>query len=143
MSPVFLIKLYLLTVPVFFAVDMVWLGWLAADFYQQQIGHLLSEQVNWAAALAFYLLYIVGILMFAVVPGLRRQSLVHTLAMAPAFGLFTYATYELTNMATLPDWPLNLVLIDTLWGMALCTMVASLSYLLGRWLQRRAENSSS
>jgi len=136
----FHIKLYLLTVPVFFAVDMVWLGWIAVDFYQQQIGHLLAAEVNWAAALAFYFLYILGILIFAVVPGLKRRSLMHTLTMAPAFGFFTYATYELTNMATLPDWPLKLVLIDTLWGMTLCTAVASLSFGIGRWLRRRAEN---
>lgn len=133
-----LVRLYLLTVPVFFAVDMVWLGWVAADFYQQQIGHLLAAEVNWAAALAFYLLYILGILIFAVVPGLKRRSLAHTLTMAPAFGFFTYATYELTNMATLPDWPLKLVLVDTLWGVVLCTSVASLSFGIGRWLQRAA-----
>ncbi|EIC22503.1 DUF2177 family protein [Thiorhodovibrio frisius] len=130
------IKLYLLTVPVFFALDMFWLGWLAVDFYQEQIGHLLAGQVNWLAALAFYCIYIAGILIFAVLPGLKRQSLVHAATVAPAFGFFTYSTYELTNMATLPDWPLTLVLVDTLWGMLLCTSVASLSYLIGRWLLR-------
>lgn len=132
----FYAKLYLLTVPVFFALDMLWLGWIAADYYQEQIGQLLSEQINWTAALAFYFIYIAGILIFAVLPGLNRRSLVHTAIMAPAFGFFTYITYELTNMATLPDWPLELVLADTLWGMTLCASVGCLSYLIGRWLQQ-------
>ncbi|WPL19838.1 putative membrane protein [Thiorhodovibrio winogradskyi] len=141
MKSSFYLKLYLLTVPVFFAVDMLWLGWIAVDYYQQQIGHLLARQINWAAALAFYFTYIAGILLFAVLPGLKRRSLVHAATMASAFGFFTYITYELTNMATLPKWPLELVMVDTLWGMALCTSVASLSYLIGRWLQRGGHDS--
>lgn len=136
MNLTFYLKLYLLTVPVFFAIDMVWLGWIAVAFYQQQIGHLLAESVNWGAALAFYLLYIAGILLCAVIPGLRRASARHTLGLAATFGFFTYLTYDLTNMATLPDWPLALVLIDTLWGVTLCTLVAGLSYLIGKRLTR-------
>lgn len=135
MTPLFFIKLYLLTVPIFFLIDMLWLGWIAADVYQEHIGHLLATEVNWAAALAFYLTYIVGILIFAVIPGLNKGSVAHTLTMAAAFGFFTYLTYELTNMATLPDWPFRLVVIDTLWGVILCATVASASHLIGRRLQ--------
>jgi uncharacterized membrane protein len=137
LPPGFVFLLYLLTVPVFFAMDMLWLGWLAADFYQHQIGHLLAEP-NWMAAVAFYLLYIVGILGFAVLPGLARGSLMQALRLAAAFGFFTYVTYELTNMATLPDWPLRLVVVDTLWGMTLCVSVTAISYRLGVMLRKSA-----
>ncbi|MGE5153047.1 MAG: DUF2177 family protein [Bdellovibrio bacteriovorus] len=129
-----LVKLYLLTVPVFFAVDLLWLGVLAKDFYRSNLGHLLSPTVSWPAAIVFYLLFIAGILYFAVVPALAEGSLGRAVRDGLLFGLFTYVTYELTNMATLPAWPLKMVLVDTAWGMALSATVAAASYGIGRWL---------
>jgi len=134
MPALFYTKLYLLTLPVFFAVDLLWLGVLARTFYRDNLGYILSPDVNWAAALSFYLLYIAGILYFAVAPALAEGSLGRALVNGALFGFFTYVTYELTNMATLPNWPLKVVVVDTLWGMALCTSVAAGSYLIGRWL---------
>jgi len=134
MPALFYIKLYLLTLPVFFAVDLLWLGVLARNFYRDNLGYILSPDVNWAAALSFYLLYIAGILYFAVAPALAEGSLGRALVNGALFGFFTYVTYELTNMATLPNWPLKVVVVDTLWGIALCTSVAAGSYLIGRWL---------
>jgi len=99
------------------------------------LGHLLSPAVYWPAAIVFYLLYILGILYFAVAPALAQGSLWRAIINGLLFGFFTYMTYELTNLATLPDWPLQVVLVDTAWGMALCTSVAGLSYGIGRWLQ--------
>lgn len=138
MSVRFYLQLYLLTVPLFFAIDMLWLGVVASEFYRQRLGHLLADEVNWAAALTFYLIYIAGILIFAVVPGLRDGALAQTALRAALFGFFTYSTYELTNLATLPDWPLSVVLVDTLWGVLLCTLVATGSYAIGRSLLARA-----
>ncbi|MBV5273796.1 MAG: DUF2177 family protein [Lamprocystis purpurea] len=129
------IKLYLLTVPVFFAVDLLWLGVIARDFYRDNLGHLLAATVNWPAAIVFYLLFIVGILYFAVAPALTQGSLWRAIINGLLFGFFTYVTYELTNLATLPDWPIKVVLVDTAWGMVLCAAVAGLSYGIGRWLQ--------
>ncbi len=129
------LKLYLLTVPVFLAVDLVWLGVISKDFYRENLGYLLSPAVNWPAAIVFYLLFIVGILYFAVVPALARGSLWRAVLNGGLFGFFTYMTYELTNMATLPNWPLNVVLIDTAWGVTLCAVVSGASYLVGRRLQ--------
>ena len=128
------IKLYLLTVPVFFAVDLLWLGVLARDFYRSNLGHLLSPTVNWPAAVVFYLLFIAGILYFAVVPALAAGSLRRAVLNGLLFGFFTYMTYELTNLATLPRWPLKVVLVDSAWGMALSATVAAASYGVGRWL---------
>jgi uncharacterized membrane protein len=135
MTAVAYVKLYLLTVPVFFALDLIWLGVLAKDFYRDNLGHLLSPAVNWPAAIVFYLLFIVGVIYFAVAPALAQGSLWRAIFNGLLFGFFTYMTYELTNLATLPDWPLRVVWIDTAWGMALCASVAALSYLIGRWLK--------
>ncbi|WP_321366408.1 DUF2177 family protein [uncultured Desulfuromusa sp.] len=130
----FYLKLYLLTVPVFFAIDLLWLGVVAKNFYQNNLSTFLSPAVNWPAALAFYFIYIAGIILFAVRPGLDAESLGRAAIWGALFGFFTYATYDLTNLATLRDWPLKVVFVDIAWGTLLCTLVASGSYLLGRWL---------
>ncbi|KAF5032179.1 hypothetical protein DSECCO2_619960 [anaerobic digester metagenome] len=129
MGVMFWVKLYLATIPVFFAIDMLWLGVLARSFYQTNLRHLLSPEVNWPAAFVFYFIYIAGILLFAVRPGLEAQSLGRACLWGALFGFFTYATYDLTNLATLRDWPLNVVLVDIAWGTLLCTLVAGGSYL--------------
>lgn len=127
-----LITLYVLTVPVFFAIDMLWLGVVARGFYRRQLGELLAPQVNWTAAVIFYLLFIAGILVFAVVPGLKRESLMHTVALGAFFGFVAYATYDLTNLATLRGWPLTVTIVDMVWGAILSGTVAAASYGLGR-----------
>ena len=134
MDLVFYAKLYALTLGVFLAVDLLWLGVVARRFYQTQLRPFLSPTVNWPAAFVFYLLYVVGILMFAVLPGLAADSLTLAARWGALFGFFTYATYELTNLATLKEWPLKVVLVDMAWGVALCTGVASAGFLLGAWL---------
>ncbi|SDM00999.1 Uncharacterized membrane protein [Geoalkalibacter ferrihydriticus] len=128
------LKLYLLTIPVFFVIDLLWLGVVAKNLYQKNLAHLLSPTVNWPAALLFYFIYIAGIILFAVRPALAGQSLSQAALWGALFGFFTYATYDLTNLATLRDWPINVVIIDIAWGTLLCTLVASVSYLIGRWL---------
>jgi uncharacterized membrane protein len=134
MQALFFAKLYLLTVPVFFAIDLLWLGVIAKTFYRENLAHVLSPTVNWPAALSFYLIYIAGILYFAVAPALAQDSLGRALLNGALFGFFTYITYELTNMATLPNWPIKVVIVDTLWGIALCSSVAAGSFMIGQWL---------
>jgi len=134
MHMMFYLKLYALTVPLFFAIDMVWLGYVAKGFYQQNLARFLSPTVNWGAALIFYLLYIAGIVIFAVVPALGKDSLARAALLGGLFGFFTYATYGLTNLATLVDWPLRVVVVDITWGVVLCTVVATCSFLIGRWI---------
>ena len=129
-----LIYLYLLTLPVFFGIDMLWIGVLAKDFYRNNLGHLFRENINWAAALIFYFLYIIGILIFATLPALEKQSLGRAVLLGALFGFFAYATYDLTNFATLKDWPLKVTVVDMIWGMVLTGSVAAASYLIGRWL---------
>lgn len=131
MSAAFWLKLYLLTVPVFFLIDMVWLGFVARNFYKEQLHSLLSPQVNWTAALLFYFIYIAGILFFAVRPGLEAGSLARACLYGALFGFFTYATYDLTNLATLRDWPVLVSVVDIGWGTLLCTLVSGAAYLIG------------
>lgn len=128
------LKLYILTVPVFFAVDLIWLGIIARGLYRKYLGHLLSPRVNWPAAIVFYVIYIAGILVFATLPALRDESLARACCLGALFGFFTYATYDLTNLATLKGWPIQIVIIDILWGVILCTAVSAASYGIGRWL---------
>lgn len=125
--------LYLITVPIFLVIDLVWLGFVAKDFYQVKLANFLGP-VNWTAAIIFYLLFIVGIIIFAVAPALDAQSLVTAIIYGALFGFFTYATYDLTNLATLKDWPIKVVVVDIIWGMVLSGSVATASYLVGKSL---------
>ena len=134
MKALFLLKLYLLTVPVFFVIDIIWLGLVAKGFYRRHLDFILSPHVNWPAAIIFYLIYIVGIIVFAVVPAIDRGSLVRALIWGGLYGFFTYMTYELTNLALLKNWPLNIVIVDILWGVVLCTAVATASFCIAKWL---------
>lgn len=128
------LKLYFSTLLVFFAVDMVWLGMVARTFYRDQIGFLMAPSVNWLAAFLFYLLFIVGILVFVVLPGLKSGSTRDTLLKAALFGLITYATYDLTNLATVKDWPVAITIIDMIWGTFLASATTAASFFIGRWL---------
>jgi uncharacterized membrane protein len=134
MSLIFSVQLYSLTIPLFFFIDMIWLGFAARNFYKTQLHHLLSPEVNWLAAFLFYFIYIVGILFYAVSPGLEAESLAMTCLLGALFGFFTYATYDLTNLATLRNWPIAVVMVDIAWGTLLCTLVGGGSYLIGSWL---------
>jgi uncharacterized membrane protein len=134
MNIIFYLKLYALTVPVFFIIDLFWLGVVARGFYQKNLKYILSPNVNWTAAIIFYLMYIAGILIFAVLPGVAKESVRHAALWGALFGFFTYATYDLTNLALLKDWPLNIVVVDILWGVVLCTVVATLSFYIAKWL---------
>ena len=130
----FYIKLYLLTVPIFFIIDLIWLGYVAKKFYRENLGFILSPDVNWPAAICFYLIYIAGILIFGVLPALEKDSLARAIVWGGLFGFFTYATYDLTNMALIKGWPFKIVVVDIAWGVFLCAVVAAASFGVGRWL---------
>ena len=134
MNIFFYLKLYALTIPVFFIIDLLWLGVVAKGFYQKNLKYILRPDVNWTAAIIFYLAYIVGILIFAVLPGIERNSWHYAALWGALYGFFTYATYELTNLALIKDWPLNIVIVDILWGVILCTVVATLSFYIAKSL---------
>ena len=128
-------KLYFATFIAFLAIDMVWLGFVARSFYRKHLGFLMAASPNWVAALVFYLLFIAGILVFVVVPGLETDSLKTTLLRAALFGLVAYATYDLTNLATLKNWPVLITVVDLAWGMVLSVAVSYVSFMAGKWLR--------
>jgi len=127
-----LILLYVLTVAVFLGVDIIWLAFIAKDFYRRALGFLMADSVNWTAALIFYLLYVVGILVFASVPAIREEAWTDAVWKGAFLGLIAYATYDLTNLATLKGWPMKVVVVDIVWGMVLTAIVATASYFIGR-----------
>jgi len=116
MTPRSFLPLYAATALVFFAIDLVWLGVVARGFYQRHLGHLLRAEVLWAPAVLFYALYIAGILVFAVLPGLEARSMARAC------------------MALLKDFPLVVVVVDLVWGMVLTASVSAAAYGIGRWL---------
>jgi uncharacterized membrane protein len=128
------IRLHLATLVVFLAIDMVWLGWIARGFYRAQLGGLMRADVNWWAALLFYVLFIAGLLGFAVIPALDR-SLVRAALAGGLFGLVAYATYDLTNLATLRGFPARVAIVDMAWGFVLCTITAAAAWALARVLR--------
>jgi len=125
---------YLLTTVVFFAIDMVWLGLVAKNIYQKYLGALLSETVNWASAIIFYLIFIVGIFIFVISPAVEKQSVVRAIVLGAIFGFIAYATYDLTNYATLKGFPLNIVFIDLAWGATLTAMVSVAGYYIVKFV---------
>jgi len=126
--PIF-IKLYAVAVVTFFVIDLVWLGVVARSFYQNQMGHLMRAEVNWTAAILFYLIFVVGIVVLAVWPAVERQSLGRAIGLGALLGLVTYAAYDLTNLATLDGFPFGVVLVDLTWGTVLCGSVSAVTYL--------------
>jgi len=123
------IKLYLIALPVFFGIDMVWLTLVAKNFYTKKIGYLMAKNPNLFAAFIFYLIFIAGLVIFVISPALEKKMWLSALLNGAFFGLVTYATYDLTNLA-IKDWPVLVTVIDLLWGMFLSASVSVISYLI-------------
>ena len=125
---------YVATAIAFCGLDFIWLGWVAKGYYQAQVGPLLLDKPNLPVAAAFYALYIVGVLIFAVLPALEAGSWGKALLYGALFGLFAYATYDLTNLATLKGWSAGIALLDLAWGAVVTGASATLGYLVTRAL---------
>ena len=121
---------YIAALIFFLVVDMVWLAGVARKIYARQLGKLMTRNVRWGAAGAFYVLYILGLVIFAIRPALEAQSLTTALTFGALYGFFCYMTYDLTNLATVKDWPEKLTWIDIPWGVALTGSAA----VCGTWI---------
>lgn len=122
------LKFYAIAIVVFFLVDMLWLGVIAKRFYNEQIGHLLKTDVNWIAAIVFYFIFIVGVVTFVLIPAWNDGTWVQALLMGGLFGFIAYSTYDLTNLATLKDWPMALTIVDLIWGTILGASTSVITY---------------
>jgi uncharacterized membrane protein len=123
------LKFYLIALVVFFLIDILWLGVIAKNLYHKEIGHLMADQFKLIPAIAFYLIYIAGLVFFAILPG--AHSVKSALLYGAFFGFVAYATYDLTNLATLRGWPLKIVIYDLLWGTFISAATSAISVLVG------------
>ncbi len=119
---------YLATAFVFLVLDLLWLTRVASGFYRERLGGLLLDQPNFAAAGAFYVIYVAGIVYFAVSPALQAGSWTTALMAGAVLGLVAYGTYDLSNLATLRNWSLTLTIVDMIWGAALTAIAATAGY---------------
>jgi uncharacterized membrane protein len=126
----FLVKLYFSSAIVFFTLDMIWIGLVARGFYRSHIGSLLRPDINWPGAIIFYLIFIAGVEYFAILPSLAKNSAFQAAAAGALFGFVSYATYDLTNYATMKDFPLIVALVDMAWGALLSCMVTTAGYFI-------------
>ena len=124
------LKNYLIALPVFLAIDFIWLGFVAKNFYAKQIGFLMKPDVNFVAAGLFYLLFVVGLVVFSILPALEKNSWAQALILGGLLGTISYATYDLTNLATIRDWPLVVTVVDIVWGAFLGASVSLISYFI-------------
>lgn len=124
-----LVILYLLTFVVFFVIDLLWLGIVAKNLYKKYIGFIMADRPNWVAAIVFYLIFIFGLVYFVIYPGTEDGTLLSVAMNGMIMGFVTYATYDLTNLATLNRWPITITIIDLIWGTVLGGSVSFISFL--------------
>jgi uncharacterized membrane protein len=124
------VKLYTIAVPVFFILDLIWLGLIAKPFYNHHLDYLLREKVIWWAAIVFYLFFLIGLVVFVIGPAVESSSFQRALLLGLLFGFITYQTYELTNYALVKNWPFIIVVVDVAWGMVLSGLVSVITYLI-------------
>lgn len=124
------LKIYLFALAIFVVIDGVWLTLIARKFYADQLGSLMTPNVKWVAAILFYLLFIAGLAYFVILPAVRSGRWDLALLGGLFFGLVTYATYDLTNLATLTSWPIKITIVDLIWGTTLGGIVSTITYFL-------------
>lgn len=124
------IKLCAIALPIFLSIDMLWLALVAKIFYHTQIGVLMKPDINWTAAIVFYLIFIIGLVTFVIDPAMKKGSFTYALLFGALFGLVCYATYDLTNLAVAKDWPLLVTIVDLIWGAVLASSVSILTYFI-------------
>lgn len=109
---------------IFLVLDAIWLGFVARDFYADQLGDLMRDKPDFGVAGLFYLVYAAGIVLFAVQPGLQAQSWRLSLGYGAALGFLAYGTYDMTNLATIRGWPVTMAVVDIAWGTAVTALTA-------------------
>lgn len=121
-------KLFAIALPVFLVIDLIWLGIVARPFYQVQLGPLMREDVKWGAAFLFYLIFVAGIVVLAVLPAVQRESFLQAAALGAMLGLVSYAAFDLTGLATIQGFPQTMALVDLVWGTVLTATVSAATY---------------
>jgi uncharacterized membrane protein len=128
---------YLAAGVAFIAGDITWITLTGDAIYRPVLGPLLAARVDVAAGAAFYLIYLAGVLAFGVAPGLKRRAWMRSLAWGALFGLVAYATYDLTNQATLKLWSTRITLFDMGWGAVISGVASAVGCAAGMIVSRR------
>lgn len=124
------VKMFGIALGVFFLIDIIWLAGIAKNLYRQELGYIMSPKPNWLAAILFYFIFVVGLVFFVIHPAVEKDSWTLALFTGMLFGLVSYSTYDLTNLATLADWPLKITVIDLIWGTSLGGLVSMVTTLV-------------
>ena len=125
-----MLKQFFVALGSFLVVDGLWLTLIAKNFYAKHLGYLMSKNPNLLAAGLFYLIYVFAMVVLVVTPGLEKGSFWSTVLSGALFGLCCYATYDLTNLATVQGWPLVVTIVDLIWGTFLSATIAAISFLV-------------
>lgn len=125
-----MIKQYFVSLLTFLVIDGIWLMVVAKNFYAKHLGYLMTKTPNLLAAGIFYLIYIFGLVILVLSPALQKGSLISAILMGALFGFCAYATYDLTNLATIKDWPVLITIVDLIWGTFVSGAVAGISYFI-------------
>jgi len=120
------IKMYVTALILFLIIDALWLTVIAKNMYKQYLSYLMGDVVWWAVII-FYVLFIIGLQYFCIIPAINAQSAMHAFYAGALFGLVSYATYDLTNQATIKGWPVLITCIDLLWGAFIGATVSALT----------------
>jgi len=120
----------IITLGIFLGLDSLWLEVIAIKTYRRFIGHLMADKPNFVTAIIFYLMFVIGLLIFVLIPAINKQSLGFAAGYGALFGLFTYATFDLTSQSVFKKWPVAITLIDITWGVVLSLVVSSASYVI-------------
>lgn len=123
-------KIYLTALFVFLVIDITWLGLIARNFYRKHMGFLMKSEVDWIPALLLYMLFVAALVLFVINPAIEKESWMHALLFGAFFGLVAYASYDLTNLATIKNWPMVVTLVDIAWGVTVSVSVSVITYFI-------------
>lgn len=125
------IELFVIAIIMFMVIDLIWLAFIAKKLYKKHLGYIMSPQPKWKAAIIFYVLFIAALVIFVLLPSVDgNHTITYAMLYGALFGFITYATYDLTNLATLEGWPIKITVIDLIWGTFLGFSTSTLTYLL-------------
>lgn len=121
---------YAIATILFLAIDAIWLGIVAKNFYATQLGDLMADNIRFGVAAAFYAVYTIGIIVFAIKPGMNADSWLMVAGYSALFGFLAYGTYDFTNLATIRDWPVIVSVVDIVWGTTITTVTGVVTYFI-------------
>ena len=128
------LKLFLVSFITFLFLDAIWLGLIARGFYSKYLSLYLTDNVIWPSAFIFYIIFNIGLLIFVILPSIEKNSYSTLLIYSILYGLVTFATYDLTNHATIKDWPLIVSIVDMSYGMFVALVSSSAAFYANKYL---------